>query len=434
MNYDCIIIGGGLSGLICGIKCLSEGLNCAIISAGMNSLNFSSGSIDLLGFHPKNQFVNAPFACMESFIAVNPFHPYATCGIDIIEESLYFFKDALEKENLTLFSNGKNNHFTVTAVGAIKPTFFSQIGMFNEKIKSAFERKSKIAIINIQGYRDFYPLIIAKNLVKNEIFKDINIITGSVDMISLFKSKFKTKKNPYEFRSIDIARFFEDDLFIEEIANKIIDAAKDAEIVAMPAFFGKHPSCAPIKKLEDLTGRIFYEIPTLPPSICGMRLDEALKSRFTGLGGIFIAGDKVVSGKILNGKVEYVSTENYGASKLKAKCFVLSTGSFFSGGIKSGFQFMKEPLFNLQMEYTVIRRKWYNNLFFDPESHPFFNFGVKTDYTFRPYDNCGKIIENLFCSGAILANYNPIKEGSGGGVAISTGYKAAKKIIEICKK
>ena len=47
MIYDCVIIGGGLAGLTCGIKCAKEGLHTVIISGGMNSLHFSSGSIDL---------------------------------------------------------------------------------------------------------------------------------------------------------------------------------------------------------------------------------------------------------------------------------------------------------------------------------------------------------------------------------------------------
>ncbi len=50
MVYDCVIIGGGLAGLTCGTRCAEEGLRTVVISGGMNSLHFSSGSIDLAGF------------------------------------------------------------------------------------------------------------------------------------------------------------------------------------------------------------------------------------------------------------------------------------------------------------------------------------------------------------------------------------------------
>ena len=61
MIYDCVIIGGGLAGLTCGIKCAKEGLHTVIISGGMNSLHFSSGSIDLAGNTEKGAIVKKPF-------------------------------------------------------------------------------------------------------------------------------------------------------------------------------------------------------------------------------------------------------------------------------------------------------------------------------------------------------------------------------------
>ena len=425
MTFDCIIIGGGIAGLTCGIKCARAGLHCAILSSGVSALHFSTGSIDLLSYDPDKKVVYAPLEFLPTFIAAHPEHPYAKCGPDTIEAALFFLRDEIGHEGFELCCNERDNHFHVTSLGTLKPTFFSQRSVFNELIKAGFARKLKVAIITIEGFRDFYPVITADNLARNKLFKDIEIVTGSIRLSEFWR----TRKNPHEFRSIDIARLFDSGRYLDEVAGQILQIAGDAKFVGMPAFFGISSYSRVLKKLEAMTGRMIYEIPTLPPSILGMRLDNALKSRFAALGGVYIAGDRVVGGNVKGGRVRHIHTKNYGDIKLHARHFVLATGSFFSGGMTSRFNAMQEPVFNLAMSYTQGRNTWYSPDFFDADSHPFLEFGVRSDTELHPFDNSGARIENLFCAGAILSHYDPVKEGSGSGVAISTGYKAAEQII-----
>jgi glycerol-3-phosphate dehydrogenase subunit B len=428
LNYDCIIIGGGLSGLVCGLKCQIAGLSCAVFSAGASALAFSSGSVDLLGRYPDRGVVYSPFEVLPDFIREYPEHPYAVCGPDLIRDSLFFLKEQSAAGGLGLYANGLDNHFHVTTLGTIKPTFFSQESVFSDEVREAFAKRSKIAIINFEGFRDFHPGLAAVNLKRQTLFKDCEIVTGSVRIPQVEG----TPRRPHELRSVDISRIFEQGRLIDDIAVQIKKIAGGAGFVGVPAFIGLKDYQA-LERLREKTGLLIYEVPTLPPSILGLRLEDALRNRFTDLGGVLIAGDRVIGGDLTSGRLDHVHTNNYGKTRVKARNFLLATGSFFSGGLTSRFDIMEEPVFGLALNYTKGRGNWSDRAFFSPGSHAFLTYGLRVDQNLHPEDGQGRTVSNLYAAGAVLGGYNPIRESSGGGVAVATAYKAALAIIKDCE-
>ena len=92
MRFDTIIIGGGLAGLVCGIKLQKAGKKCAIVSAGQSAMHFSSGTFDLLGRLPDGTEVESPLKAVPSLPSE---HPYSILGIDRVkkyaDEAIRFF-------------------------------------------------------------------------------------------------------------------------------------------------------------------------------------------------------------------------------------------------------------------------------------------------------------------------------------------------------
>ncbi|MEW5722061.1 MAG: glycerol-3-phosphate dehydrogenase subunit GlpB [Thermodesulfobacteriota bacterium] len=425
MKYDALIIGGGLAGLTCGLKCQAEGLSCAVISAGMSALHFSSGSIDLWGRRPGGGTVRAPWRELPDLLAGRPGHPYAKCPDGLIKEALSFLQAQAAAGGLSLYANGRENHFHVTTLGTLKPTYLSSRSVFNERLKAAYLSHPRVAILNFAGFRDFHPALAAAGLARHPMFRRSKIVTGTLRL----PEPRRFERPAVELRSIDLARLFDRPGALERTAARIKDAAGDAEVVGLPATLGLTRYHQALETLERLTGLLICEIPTLPPSILGLRLDDALKNRFAALGGVYIAGDRVTGGEMTGGRLDHVHTKARGRERLEAGCFVLATGSFFSGGLESRFHRVSEPVFGLALEAEEGRMSWSDREFFPPRGHPFLSYGVRTDERLRPFDARGDVVENLYCAGAVLAGYDPVLEGSGGGVAVATGYLAALGVL-----
>ncbi len=417
MKFDTIIIGGGLSGLACGISLAEKGQKCAIISTGQSALHFCSGSFDLLGY--VNGFdVETPAATLEKVIPQG--HPYSVIGakttIDLANEVPAFFA----KMGIKVNGSAEHNHYRVTPMGIMKPTWLSldDFTVISEKNKLPW---AKISIQNIAGFLDFHTSFVADNFEK----------MGAVCKISAFTlPEFdRIRTNPTEMRSANIAKVFENEDVVRRAADIINRNAGDADAVALPAVFGLYSDNA-VKTLKQCVKLPICFIPVIPPSVPGIRTQILMRKRFQQLGGAYLLGDTVNGATVKNGKVISVTTNNLADTKLEADNFVLATGSFFSHGIEAEPNKVVEPIFGLDVKASGDRDEWYNrNLF---EEQPYMSFGVKTDSELRAQID-GKTVENLHVVGAILSSFNPVKEASGAGVSIISALHVANIISKSCK-
>ena len=436
MNFDTIIIGGGMAGLTCALRCLESGLKTAVIASGQSALHFSSGSIDVLSHTPQGKQVTQPFAELENFKNQYPNHPYGKLNTSCIVNALNWYQETLRNAGISLTSHqNHHNHMRLTPLGTFKPTWLSQEFVHQFPLSLNEHSFKKLVLVSIDGFRDFQPELAADNLKQLDAFKHTDIKTANVEL-NAFK---QLTRNHCELRSIDLARIIKDENQLSELAMSLLKHANKDDLVVIPAIFGTDNGLELLSKLQSMTGLRLCEVPTMPPSLLGIRLEEAMLRQFTRQGGTLIRGTQVIKG-------EFDSTENSNSTKnkaltlkkiytnsmadmpLSAKQFVLASGSFFSQGLKSDTHSISEPVFNLDLHHPSVRSEWHSPQFFDQNPHPFLAMGVETDEQFRPRIN-NRLVENLYCAGAVLAHYNPIFEGNGSGVAISTGYFAAQQII-----
>ena len=406
MKFDTIIIGGGLSGLTAGIELSRKGQRCLIVSSGQSALHFFSGSLELCGTDEN------PFKAMES---LGPEHPYSMIGLDNVKALSSAVKPLFKEVGIELKGEEGLNHWRITPLGATKRAWLTLDEYATVPSDGQMPWK-KVAVLNVDGFLDFHTSYIAAGLEA----KGVQTVVKAISMPELEK----LRQNPTEMRSTNISKTLSGDR-INTLAARINEHAKDVDAVLMPAVVGL-TGYSDVVRLKEKVDRPLHFIATLPPSVPGIRLQMMLKKHFQKVGGTYMLGDSVTGGGFEDGKLKYISTQNHADVRFEADNFIIATGSFFSKGLVSDINGVKEPIFGLDVKTSEVRADWYKrNLF---ESQLYMSFGVASDSGFRASRE-GKSIENLYVAGSVLAGCNSLKEGSGAGVAILSSLHVASLIL-----
>ena len=421
MKYDVVVMGGGLAGLICGIRLTQFGLSCAIVSAGQNALHFSSGSLDLLTHLPDGQVAEKPLLVLDALSQQAPMHPYSLIGSSKVAELAHMAQTILQQSGMRLKGSCEENHYRITPLGHKRMTWLSPESVPTAALHQKMD-VGKIAVVGIEGFLDFQPQMVADQLQREGLQSSSHYV--HLPLLD------RLRENPSEFRAINIARWLDRPENMAQIVEEIAPLVADADTIFMPACIGLD-SEEPMLELQKRLGKSLYLLPTLPPSLLGIRLHETLLRQFRRQGGIVMPGDKVTSVNYVGSRLESIQTRNHGDISLKAAQFVLATGSFFNNGLVAKFDRVYEPLMNLDLCEISERAKWTNKEFF--ASQPYMAFGVQTDSQLRGHKN-GDAIENLYVAGAVLGGFDPLTQGCGAGVSMISALYVANEIVNEFEK
>lgn len=417
MRYDTIIIGGGLSGLVCGLRLAKAGKRCAIISSGQSALHFSSGSFDLLAATADGERISSPSEAIASLVERTPSHPYAKIGAEHFVATAEAAMQTLLDAGVRVEGDAAQNHYRLTPMGTLKATWLTMDGYVRATSDEGLAWKS-VVLMNAEGFLDFYTQFIVDELrKKGTTCRVSNFLLAALDNI---------RNNPTEMRSANIARIFDKEENIAALAEIIARGAGDAEAVLLPAFLGIDRADV-LDELKRRTSREIAVIATLPPSVPGIRAQIALRRAFERAGGVYMLGDTVVGYDEREGAIERIYTVNHGNIGFEAAEFVLATGSFFSRGLVADRQAVVEPLFGVDVDAAADRADWYTRDLF--EQQPFESFGVASDEQFHALRG-GRAVENLYVCGAGLSGFNPLTEGCGAGVSMLSAVRVSDNILK----
>lgn len=415
MRFDTIIIGGGLAGLVCGIKLQKAGKKCAIVSAGQSAMHFSSGTFDLLGRLPDGTPVESP---LEAVASLPEEHPYSVLGVEKVKHYANEAKEFLNSCGVKVTGEASRNSWRITPTGERKPAWLT-LGDFTPLASKEEKIGDKVLIVNILGYLDFNTKFLADSFEKQGT--ECRIVSLKLEEME------RLRKNPSEMRATNIARVMDRDGIWEKAAVQIKAMIKDEDTVILPAVFGLKDGSV-VEKLRESIGRKTMFVATMPPSVPGIRAQMTLKAEFEKAGGRFFLGDTVIEATCHdNGNIKNVATVNFNDIRMEADNFILATGSFFSKGLIATPEKVYEPIFGIDLTYSEGRENWFNTNFWNRQNY--ISFGAKVDSDLNASVD-GKKIENLYAIGSVIGGTNTLYEGCGGGVAIITALAAADRILE----
>lgn len=415
MKYDTIIIGGGLAGLICGLRLQKAGQNCAIVSSGQSALHFSSGSFDLLGRLPDGTIVDKPLEAMES---LGENHPYSIIGKEKVAAYAAEAPKMLKDLGIGVTGDASANSWRITPTGERKPSWLT-LDDFTPLASRDSKIGDKILIVNILGYLDFNTKFLADSFEKQ----------NSVCRISSIKldEMERLRKNPSEMRASNIARVMDREEVWTKAAEQIKGMVKDEDTIVLPAVFGLKDPSVPEKIRKSIGVKTMF-VATMPPSVPGIRTQMTLKAEFEKAGGRFLLGDTVTDAVFgQDGKIESIETANFGDLRMYADNFVLATGSFFSKGMIATPEKVYEPVFGIDLTFGEKREDWFDRNFWNRQDY--ISYGAKVNSSLNPSID-GMTINNLYVAGSLLGGSNTLYEGSGGGIAIISAMAAADAILE----
>jgi glycerol-3-phosphate dehydrogenase subunit B len=417
---DLIVIGAGLAGLIAAYTAAKAGRQVKIVTKGLGATHWHAGSIDVLGYYPNDSMpVNRPLDTIQDLVRAQPQHPYAILD-GTLPDVLKNFAALTQELGLPYAgaANQGDNLWLPSPVGAARPTFLAP----HAQLAGDLHRTEPILIVGLRGMRDFYPELIAENLSKQgqrarAAFLPLDLVTDRHDI-----------------NTAQLASALDDPARRTKLAAELKKLVQPGERIGLPAILGMDAHAAALNDLQMQTGTTVFEIPTLPPSVPGVRLTNALRNQLRQLGVRVEINADAIGFHAEGDRVLWIESDASGRPlKHRAEKFLLATGGILGGGINSDHTGkVWDTVFDLPLATPRERGQWFRARFFDPAGHPIFRAGVPVNREFQPVDANGvRVYKNVWAAGNALAHADPILERSLEGIAVATGIAAARSASKL---
>jgi len=207
-----------------------------------------------------------------------------------------------------------------------------------------------------------------------------------------------------------------------------VSVAKEAR-VGLPAVVGMTEHARAFSRLQQAVDHPLFEIPTLPPSILGLRLFDRLRQHLQETGVEIIWAAPAHAAEVADHRCHAIRLKAAGRElPIEARAYVLALEDSVDGALRFGMHAARDPFFHQllsQIRQPIDRSR---ESLFAPQ--PFASVGYAVNERLQPLSESGvTLADNVFVAGGAIADYDPVGTKSRGGLDIATGYRAAREAM-----
>jgi glycerol-3-phosphate dehydrogenase subunit B len=404
-----VVVGLGLAGLVAALSAAARGARTLVVGRGHGTLRFRPGGVDVLGYRD-----GRPVAAPGDEVRALPAgHPYALAG-DALAPGLEAVRAAAAAAGLTLEGSLAGNRLVATAAGTLRPSCLVPASLCAEWAGS------RVLVVGPAGYRDFQPELVARALPEAAALRGLELTCRPLT-VELSVSDRR------HLDGMELARRFEDAAFRRGFADAVRGHLDGVTLVAVPAVLGLTRAPEVAADLSAALGVPAVELPGLPPSVPGVRLELALAAALRRAGGAVQVGPaaRIEPGA---GPVESVELAAPGHPlRVPAGRVVLATGGLASGGLEVTID---GEIVETVAGLPVVRDPGalHGTAFLADGGHAAHRAGVRVDAAMRPVGEDGEPLRpNLFAAGGMLAAADRAVEHSADGICCATGWRAGQE-------
>lgn len=406
---DVVVIGAGLSGLACAAELAERGARVFLAAKGMATTHWTHGGLDVAA-PPGATTIRDGIR----ILAKASGHPYGILAADA-DASVAAHLARVAAEGLA-HSGSLDDPLTAipTAIGSLRPA-----AILPSAQAAALEPWSgdRLLLVGFTRFRDAWAPYAARNLQHAAwgAARPSEIRALEVDLPGLDRA--------HNIAPQVLARLFEDTSWRTRALSSIAEGLPSGTWrIGLPAVLGLDNHAAVHAAVEQALGHRVFEVASLPPSVPGLRLFEALRRRILASGARIQIGFDVVDVERTGRRVVAIHTEAASRTlRIGADAFILASGGIGGAGIRAMHDgTLVERVFGLPVAAPA-RDRWFSD---DPlVPHPLEAAGIEVDANLAPAE-----LENVRVIGSALAGMHYLDERCGDGVALSSAHRAAASL------